>query len=216
MKYGEIPSGRIIIPWLSDPDFMETYGQVSGRSLLHIGKCYMLHSLVRHVSNVYGAIAECGVYKGGSAYVIAKARTSQKRLFLLDTFTGLPPGDPSKDNRYVAGGEFSETSEEEVSKLLSPFPNIEIRKGLIPETLQDLKSLLFSFVHIDLDIYTPILESLKFFYPRMAAAGVIVLDDYGSEECRGAYLAVEEFCASIGKRPLVLQTGQAMIIATGV
>lgn len=214
MKYGEIPSGHIIIPWLSDPAFLETHSQVSGRSLLHIGKCYMLHSLVLHLSRVEGYVAECGVYKGGSAYVIAKALNETKWLHLFDTFQGLPPGDAAKDNRYVKGGEFSETSVSEVAKLMSPFKNVSIYQGLIPGTLAALEDMRFSFVHIDLDIYHPIMGSLRFFYPRMPKGGVILLDDYGSEECRGAYLAVEEFCSSMGTRPLVLQTGQAMIIRT--
>ena len=212
MKYGNIPSGHIIIPWLSDPRFLEAYGKISARSLLHIGKCYMLYSLVRHLADVPGDVAECGVYKGGSAYIIASVRDSAKRLFLLDTFTGLPPGDPNKDNRYVAGGEFSETSDLEVARLMSEFGNVEIRKGLIPGTLEGMSGNVFSIVHIDLDIYSPILESLRFFYPKMSHGGVIVLDDYGSEECRGAYLAVEEFCGNLGRPPIVLSTGQAMIM----
>lgn len=215
MRYGEIPSGHIIIPWLSDPAFLETHSQVGGRTLLHMGKCYMLHSLVRHVAPVPGDAVECGVYRGGSAYLIATILDKRKkRLHLLDTFRGLPPGDPNKDNRYINGGEFSETSLREVQKFMEPFGNVSYHPGLIPGTFRSLENGFFSFVHIDLDIYQPILDSLKFFYPRMSKAGVIVLDDYGSEECRGAYLAVEEFCSSIGTSPLVLQTGQAMIIAT--
>jgi O-methyltransferase len=214
LKYGEIPSGHVIVPWLSDQPFLDAYSIASGRTLLHTGKCYMLHSLVRHLSSVPGDVAECGVYKGGSAYIISKILNGRKLLHLFDTFTGLPPGDPAKDNRYIHGGEFSETSVVEVGKFLAPLKDIYIHQGLIPGSLGDVSGRIFSLVHIDLDIYRPILESLKFFYPRIPRAGVIVLDDYGSEECRGAYLAVEEFCESIGTRPLVLQTGQAMIIKT--
>lgn len=211
MIYGEIPSGRVIIPWHSDPAFVQAYSEMSDRTLLHIGKCYTLYSLAKHVAVVPGCAVECGAYRGGSAYLIAKA-VSGKPLYLFDTFAGIPPGDPSKDNRYIAGGEFSETSLEEVERFMGRFRNVGFRKGLIPGTFSGLEPECFSFVHIDLDIYKPILDSLGFFYPRMSKGGVIVLDDYGSEECRGAYLAVEEFCVSIGRNPLVLQTGQALLI----
>lgn len=215
MKYGEIPSGHVIIPWLSDQAFLKAYSEMSGRTLLHIGKCYMLYSLVKHVGSLSGLVAECGVYRGGSAYLIARAietRKEARTLCLFDTFAGIPPGDATKDNRYIAGGEFADAKIEDVQRFMSPFQNIQLRKGLIPETFAGLERCVFSFVHIDLDIYRPILDSLNFFYHRMCPAGVIVLDDYGSEECRGAYLAVEEFCASIGTNPIVLPTGQVMLI----
>jgi O-methyltransferase len=214
MKYGDIPSGHVIIPWLSDEPFQRALSVITGRTLLHHAKCYMLYSIVRHLSAVPGDAAECGAYRGGSSYLIATILSDKKRLYMFDTFTGIPAGDPRKDNRYINGGEFSDTSLEEVMRFMAPFANIEIRKGLVPDTFAGLDGNGFSFVHIDLDIYRPIMDALEFFYPRMSKAGVVLLDDYGSQECQGAYLAVEEFCARIGTRPIVLPTGQAMLIRT--
>lgn len=214
MVYGDIPSGHVIIPWVTDEPFMKAYREMESRTLLHHVKCYMLYSIVRHLASVPGDAAECGAYRGGSSYLIAKVLGASKKLYMFDTFAGIPAGDPRKDNRYINGGEFSETSIEEVQRFMASFKNVEIRKGVIPETLSGLCDKTFSFVHIDLDIYRPILESLEFFYPRMSPAGVILLDDYGSQECQGALFAVEEFCAARGTRPIVLPTGQAMLICT--
>jgi O-methyltransferase len=212
MKYGDIPSGHVIVPWITDEPFLKALGEISGRTLLHHVKCYMLYSIVRHLMKVPGEVAECGAYRGGSSYLIAKVLDGRKRLYMFDTFAGIPAGVPGKDNRYINGGEFADTSLEDVQRFMAPFKNVEIRKGFVPDTFAGLEANYFSFVHIDLDIYRPILESLEFFYPRMSSGGVILLDDYGSEECQGAYMAVEEFCAARGTRPIVLPTGQAMLI----
>jgi O-methyltransferase len=49
------------------------------------------------------------------------------------------------------------------------------------------------FVHIDLDLYEPILGALNYFYPKMVLGGIIVCDDYGSLYWPGAQMAVEQF-----------------------
>jgi O-methyltransferase len=212
MPYGTYPVEHVLIPWITDDEFSAAYQQISSKTLLPITKCYLLHALARHVLPLDGSAAECGVYKGGTAHLLASLYRGKKKLYLFDSFCGIPPGDPSKDNRYIAGGDFADTSLYEVMTLMSPFKDIEFRPGIVPDTFVGLEWEQFSFVHIDLDIYSPILEALRFFYPRMSKGGVIVLDDYGAEECQGAYLAVEEFCASIGRKPISLPTGQAMII----
>jgi O-methyltransferase len=212
MEYANYPSEHVIIPWVTDKEFLKAYGEISGRTLNPITKCYMLYSMVRHILHIPGSMAECGVYKGGTAYLMLKLCNGSRKVYLHDTFSGIPPGDPAKDNRYVAGGDFSDTSLANVMQFIGPMVDVVFRPGYIPKTFSGIEWEQFSFVHIDLDIYQPIMDSLQFYYGRMTKGGVILLDDYGAEECRGAYLAVEEFCALIGRRPIVLSTGQAMII----
>ena len=212
MKYGTYPGEHVIIPWITDEAFKKAYGPISSRTLLPVTKCYLLYAMARHVLSLPGQAAECGVYKGGTAYMLSSLFSGKKALYLFDTFAGIPPGDPEKDNRYIVGGEFADTSLYEVTKLLSGFEGVQFRPGEIPKTFSGIEYEQFSFVHIDLDIYRPILEAVDFFFPRMARGGLIVFDDYGAEECRGAYIAVEEFCSKIGRPPIVLPTGQALIV----
>ena len=51
----------------------------------------------------------------------------------------------------------------------------------------------YSFVHIDVDLYEPTYESLKYFAPRMSCHGIIVCDDYGYSMFPGSTRAVELF-----------------------
>jgi O-methyltransferase len=49
---------------------------------------------------------------------------------------------------------------------LAPF-KAEVRKGWIPDVFSAAEAETFCFVHIDVDLYEPTLESMRFFYPRM-------------------------------------------------
>jgi O-methyltransferase len=212
MTYETYPGEHVLIPWLSDDDFAIPYRKISSITLLPVTKCYMLYSMARHVLALPGQVAECGVYRGGTAFLLATLLKAKKTLYLFDTFSGIPAGDPEKDNRYVQGGDFSDTSLYDVRKLLQDFDSLEFRPGVVPHTFSGLEWEQFSFAHIDLDIYHPIVNALEFFFPRMSKGGLIVLDDYGAEECRGALLAVNDFCASINRPPIILPTGQAAIV----
>jgi O-methyltransferase len=66
-------------------------------------------------------------------------------------------------------------------------------------------------VHVDLDIFASITDALTFFYPRMAAGGIIVFDDYGFPSCPGARAAVDEFFSQKPEVPFALQTGQCVV-----
>lgn len=142
------------------------------------------------------------------AAVLAKIAVS-KKLYLFDTFEGMPETDPRKDLHKK--GDFADTSIESVSQYVG-FPERCIpRKGFIPETFRGLEDAVISFAHIDVDIYRSILDCLQFIWPRLSIGGVIVFDDYGFPSCPGARAAVDEFFSGTSFIPLCLPTGQAIV-----
>lgn len=202
-------------PWEADPSFCIAFEKARPRTLLSIQKAFTLWSFARYAASLEGDLAECGVYRGGSALLAGLATDGLKPLHLFDTFTGIPPGDPLHDNQYINGGQFKDTSEEDVTDYLvgngiNPV-RLHIRKGMIPQTFDALQIHTFSLVHIDVDIYTSTRDCLKFFHPKMAPGGIIVVDDYGAPECAGARKAVNEFSGSVS-RVVLLTTGQAVSI----
>jgi len=213
--FGRWLDGPIFVPWPTEPEFMRLYEVASGTTIVSPDRCYMLWCLARHCARIPGNFAECGVYQGGTAAFLASIlKGSGRDLYLFDTFAGIPPGDPSKDNRYVKGGEFAATSVLGVSQfLLKNGLSAKLVPGLIPETLSAVKDASFSFVHVDVDIYWPAKHCLEFFYPRMAPGGVMLFDDYGFEECAGVWKAVREFSESHDAPHIPLPTGQALVIA---
>jgi len=69
----------------------------------------------------------------------------------------------------------------------------------------------FSFVHIDLDIYSAIKSACEFFYCRMQPGGVLLFDDYGHSSCPGARAAVDEFFADKPEVKISIVTGQCSV-----
>ncbi len=199
-------------PWLGAKPFINYYGIAAPKTLVSADRCYVLFVLLQQALHVEGDIWECGVYKGGTAAMeaaILKDHHSSKRLYLFDTFEGMPETDSNKD--WHERGDFSDTSLEEVSRFVGFENQRVIRKGFIPETFRGLELVKIAFAHIDLDIYKSILDSLNFIWPRLTNGGFIVFDDYGAPTCPGARAAVDEFFAGKSAIPLCLPTGQAVV-----
>lgn len=163
----------------------------------------LIHYLVRMTSNLGGSMAEIGVYKGGTSYLIANT-DPRRPLFSCDSFEGLPK--PGEMDTHLKG-DFSDVSYESVIKKLH-FPQVQVIKGFFPDTQLHGKMLSneFSFVHIDVDLYASTLECLKVFYDRMVLGGIVVVDDYGLTTCPGIKQSVDEFM--VGKPETLITTGQ--------
>ncbi len=216
MQFPNIPDGELYrplySPWFGKSEFRRYWDLAAPRTLVSVDRCYVLYTLLVQAINVPGDIWECGVYKGGTAAMIAatlKDKSPHKMLYLFDTFAGMPETNAEKDKHKK--GDFSDTSVEAVARYVGSGELCVIRKGPIPETFVGLESATLSLVHIDLDIYQSILDCLSFVWPRLEIGGFIVLDDYGFPTCPGARAAVDEFFASERCVPLCLQTGQALV-----
>lgn len=83
---------------------------------------------------------------------------------------------------------------------------------MIPNRFKEVSEKKFSFVHIDVDLYQPIRNSLEFFYNRMLPGGIIVFDDYGFTFFPGAKKAVDEFMQNKNDFFIALPSGQAFLI----
>jgi hypothetical protein len=169
---------------------------------------YALMQMVEYAMSLdSGAdVAECGCWKGHSTFVIAtliRDRNFQGRLHVFDSFEGLSalgpedrsayfPLTPPQVSRFRAA--FAAT-ELDVTRVLEGFDFVRLYKGWIPSRFSEVADRRFSFVHIDVDLYAPVRESLDFFYPRVIEGGAIVIDDYGLARFPGAKRATDEFLA---------------------
>ncbi|MBM3206935.1 MAG: methyltransferase, partial [Candidatus Staskawiczbacteria bacterium] len=145
--------------------------------------------------NINGDVAELGVYKGEFAKKINK-EFSNRRLFLFDTFEGFDKLTEHEDIcKYGARGhDFSDTTQEQVIKKM-PFPKkCVIKAGLFERTCKEIENDFFCFVSIDVDLFKPTYEGLKFFYPRLHTGGYIFVHDYNNKDWPGVKEAVNTFC----------------------
>ncbi len=169
-------------------------------------KLFMLYQLTLASE---GDIAEIGVYRGGSSYLMAKTAL-ERTIYSLDTFEGMPETDPKYD--FHKSGDFADIPSDTIS-WLSSLPNIRVCKGLFPdETAKAVSDNMYGLVHIDVDIYKSVKDCLEFFYPRTRAGGFLVSDDYGAITTRGAKVAWDEFFSDKPETTIYLPTGQCFVI----
>lgn len=216
--------GKVLVPgyrfnwpqieWWSDPVFNEylaRFGEING---MNTERRWMIYQLMRLVTNVPGDTAECGVYTGTGSYMICKInqenKSFQRTHFIFDSFEGLSKPLES-DGKYWKEGDLS-CSLETVRENLSEFRDISIHKGWIPQRFQDIEHHRFCFVHIDVDLYRPTLDSLEFFYPRMNNGGILVCDDYGFTTCPGAIKAVDQFLQNKTEKMISLAGGGGFLL----
>ncbi len=157
-----------------------------------------------------GSVAECGVYHGETAMFINEF-FPDRRLYLFDTFEGFSDYDIGEElkrgNENYINGSFSKKcfnadSSEDIMETVRKrmlFPEkVELIKGYFPDSAASINDR-FAFVNLDMDLYTPMLAGLRFFWDKMLQGGVMLLHDYFHPELPGVAEAVMEFEAEIGK-----------------
>lgn len=156
----------------------------SGHSLLTEDRLMALARLVRETADLPGDMAELGVYRGGSAKVIAGA-APHKTLHLFDTFHGPPDADGIPAGQFVAGPEAVREylAGSRATFNVGPFP---ATGGSLPAATR------FSFVHVDADTYAGTAAATRYFWPRLVPGGVMVFDEYGGPACPDVERAVRE------------------------
>ena len=154
---------------------------------------------------VPGRFAELGVYKGGTAQLI-HMYSPNRELELFDTFEGFDrrdmQDDEEKAGHIVDEALFKDTGLELVKlAIASKNDNVHFHKGFFPESFPPaLAGESFAFVHLDADLYAPILAGLKLFYPLLSGGGFLVVHDYNA--WIGARQAVDEFSSERGLIPI--------------
>lgn len=194
-----------------DTGFEEAYAGTKAYSMLGPDRSFTLWQFARQGARLEGDAAEVGVYKGGSAKLIAEAlRGSGKSLHLFDTFGGMPEVDPRIDLHKK--DDFSDVSLEQVQRLFTPEDHTHFYPGVFPDTSGPIKGKRFSFVYLDADIYASTRDALEFFYPRVVPGGFIVLDDYQGKHTPGVKKALDEFLVGKRELPIITTVAQCVLI----
>jgi O-methyltransferase len=146
-----------------------------------------------------GSFAEVGVYRGNTSRIIHSFAPDRK-LYLFDTFEGFPERDLASENLGDLKNNFRDTNIEVVRHALNNSPNVDIRPGYFPETAHGLENDTFAFVMLDVDLYKPTLDGLRFFYPRVSPGAFVFIHDYSTNKgnaFEGVSRAVDEFMRDV-------------------
>lgn len=173
---------------------------------------YALYKGAEYVvrNNIPGDIVECGVWKGGSAMLIAytllKMREPHRKIYLYDTYAGMiepteedtaiPDGTPAlqkwRKNKFSDWGRIPlEEAESNVRSTGYPRENLIFVKGQVEHTIPNIMPAQISLLRLDTDWYESTRHEFVHLYPRLSQHGVVVIDDYGY--WAGAKRAADEY-----------------------
>lgn len=186
---------------------------LKNRSMLEIDEALHLHYLLKECSSLAGEVVELGCYRGLTGVILRKTLdifAPSKKLYLFDSFQGLPPKSKEdelsipankttiKDNKRISEGWFA-TSIESVYDSFQAY-NVKLPivvPGWFSETLPKQLPESICFAHLDGDFYTSIYESLEAVYPKLVENAIVVIDDYCDplhHEKINAYPGVKKAC----------------------
>lgn len=181
------------------PDFSKSFEYENNFYLScevpRISKILAHYELYKMVTNLPGAIVECGVFKGTSLARFAMFRELignpfSKKVIGFDIFGKFPETSFEQDKAYrqrfiSSAGEESISKQQliEVLKHKRIENDIDLVEGditkTVPSYVKDHPELKISLLNLDTDIYEPAVTILEHLYPRIVKGGVLILDDYG-------------------------------------
>ncbi len=160
---------------------------------------------------VPGAFVECGVWRGGSAFLVAdllrRAGVDGRRVWLFDSFEGHRPPeeiDGPAALEYARNTESPEyfdncrVPEEDVTRsaeALGLASYTEIVKGWFEESLPATRERIgpIALLRIDCDWHSSVRTCLDQLYDQVSEGGFVIFDDYYAYD--GCTIAVHEFLA---------------------
>jgi len=157
-------------------------------------------------------LIEAGCALGGSAIVMASAKSTSRPFYVYDVFGMIPPpsehDDADVQNRYqiikngqsegIQGNTYYGYVQDLLTKVTENFRrhglpvesnNIHLVQGLFQDALRVNEPV--ALAHVDGDWYESVMTCLQRIEPRLTSGGVLVIDDY--DAWSGCRKAVDEY-----------------------
>ena len=150
--------------------------------------------LIERSQDVPGHIVETGVWRGGAciwAAAVLESLGSDKKVYVCDSFQGLPPVSDRRETIDFSEAESLRVSQEQVE---ANFDRFGLRhravfvKGWFKDTMPGL-DIPVSVLRLDGDMYESTDDVLRSMYDRVSPGGYVIVDDYQLPSCK---LAVDE------------------------
>jgi O-methyltransferase len=197
-----------------EPAFLDIYAQCQAFTMTSIERMYALYQGIQYVvkRDIPGDFVECGVWKGGSAMLMAKTliqlERSDRTIYLYDTYAGMAePGEYdvsitgkradklwAQSQRDGANGWCYESLPHVRQNLLRtayPEDRLQFVRGPVEETIPGVMPERIALLRLDTDWYESTRHELTHLYPRLTTGGILLIDDYG--HWQGARQAVDEY-----------------------
>lgn len=169
--------------------------------MLNVERLYLYLDALHKTREVPGAAVEVGCFQGATAafaYRFLSGIGITRRYLCIDTFGGFPKDqfatDAALGTESFLEPAFSANSQKLVRKLLDMWgcEKIELFKSDIVQLPPECLPEKIAIALIDVDIAEPTKAALEKIMPRMAAGGMILIDDCDMAGFKGARLATEK------------------------
>ncbi|MCA9472044.1 MAG: TylF/MycF family methyltransferase [Nitrospirales bacterium] len=158
------------------------------------------------LSTYDGCILECGAFKCSTTVFMGQLLREWddvRRIYALDTYSGMPSPTTSDQETIYQPGTFTETSLESVTGYVQGqglSKQINLVKGLIQETLPKVleQEPHVSFALVDTDQYQGTFESLNLIVPKLQENGIVLIDDYNVEGVKKAVSEIQALYPTVG------------------
>ena len=168
-----------------------------------------------------GDFVECGVATGILSRTICtyvNFGTVDKKMFLFDTFRGIPIENLTDAREIEAAHRFNKSHYAGdvlplVKKRFSGFPNVIPVQGVLPDSLGGIAPDRIAYLSIDLNNAVAEMGVINALWDRLVAGAIVLLDDYAyGPEFSNQKQAWDAFAHEKGIAILTLPTGQGMIV----
>ena len=169
-------------------------------SFAHVGSLNLLQAAVEDVCarGVEGDVAECGVFRGGTAALAAAAleafdASGGRRVFAVDSFAGIPEatGDAHTGSWPARSYAAPEADVALHFYQVGAGERLRIVKGPFAASLPAAaEPARVAVLRVDADTFEGTRDALDHLYDRVAPGGLVIVDDYHLGGCRRA---VREF-----------------------
>ena len=226
---------QLAVPRDMEPEFVALYERVRAYTLTSVERLYALYRAIRYIhdNRIPGDLVECGVWRGGSAMLMAlalgEAGDRARKLYLYDTFKGMTRPEPadirardgaeqiSRWRAFERGGHNAWTYAplDEVRRNMAstgcPEERIVFVEGDVTETLPAVVPERVALLRLDTDWYRSTYHELVHLHPRLVPKGVLIVDDYGAYE--GARKATDQYLEESGSATFLGRIDTAARIA---
>lgn len=206
------------------PAFPPLYARCAPYTMTSVDRMYATWQAVQHVHRrgVPGDLVECGVWRGGSAMLMALTLMelgSEREIYLYDTFGGMTA--PTERDADMNGRSvlehywpamdrnhpltcYASRAEVETNMARTGFEHVRYVEGPIEQTIPKTRPTEIAVLRLDTDWYESTRHELEHLWPLLSTGGVLIVDDYG--HWAGARQAVDEFFANRHDAPLLGRT----------
>jgi O-methyltransferase len=142
-------------------------------------------------NNVPGDLIETGVWRGGACIfmraVLKAAADNERRVWVADSFEGLPKASMEADRQSQQASSASEwrqlaVSVDEVKSNFRKYglldSQVHFLKGWFKDTLPAAPIDRLAVIRLDGDMYESTWDALSALYPKLSSRGFLIVDDY--------------------------------------